>query len=443
MLKGKQKLRAVQSGNNTSDILSERQLKAVRRIIWARTDMARYMHHLCSMETCAPMSEIELINTGHLQSPIVCADVFVCRYYMVHICHASNENQRYFTITLELVMPTAVGICYGCPIRTEDQHMVCAVSNKVIGFNISGVSFNDGGYAKSDLMAADKNRQNEGDNHSDPNPDRGLMRLEINHDFLAKTTRDVFKSLFHPSIIAQPLRKLRDYEISKVKSKICQEYKSCYNNYMTPNLFLITKTQHIKFRNVTLEIPERIPDNYEQVCEFAVYVVLHCFKIRCMAQNLQLRASTISNQSTSSSSSSSVLGTDQPAANAKPVHRRSGRKPINVKLEPEAFALAIIYKMRTGYIFEDRIVIPQSSFVARNFPVITVLHEVGLEKKGITKVSNAIVQYCTTLERNQLLDQLKFVSSSSNTSTQAESMQPTSNPPMRNGKVRPMALLLK
>lgn len=292
--------------------------------------------------------------------------------------------------------------------------MVCAISNKVIGFNISGISYASGGYRKADLVAADKQQRND-DSGSTGNSslDASMLRLEITQDQIVKATRDVFHSLFHPECIGPPIRALQKYEIGKAVAKIRQEYKSSYNNYMTPNLLFILENQFRKFRNVTIAVPETLPQNYHSVCEYVVAVVTHCFKIRCIAQTQQQRlANRGQSEQANAGSKNPVNGKNTSGYTGS---RRSTRKPVNVKLEPKAFALAVIYKMQTGYKFEERIVIPQSSFVSQHFPSVNVLKDVGLEKTGITKVSNVIVEYCSILQEVQMLDQLKFLPDASGT----------------------------
>lgn len=370
-------------------LLTDSELATVGRIVRSRRDMAQYIDHICSA-TCQPMSELMLANIGLVKTtPSQPADsgVYVCRYYNVHICKCRMGAATRQDATIQLIMPTKVGVIHNCPMQYEGSHMVCVISKTVLGINDSGVSYRGGGYLMSDIVAADASRLGQ----ELPSLASANARTEVGYAEVMTATRQVFDKLFDYRVVGPPLLSLRENEIKRAVTKLRQENKSAYNNGSCPNLLVILETACIKYRNVLLDVPERPYANTQATAEFVMRIVRHCYSIKLLAEQLLADSATCS--------SKAGRGTEA----------TRGRRRSNGRVEATAFALAIIYWMRTGYVFDGRVVIPRVQYVAEHWPHILVLPKLGLEKKAVTRISNGLLNYCQVVRNRGQLERLKFV----------------------------------
>lgn len=68
-------------------------IASLKRLQHGRTqmnDLVAHMQHICDPLICNPLSEIDMIRRGLLQGPVICNNIWLCRYGSYHICSASE-----------------------------------------------------------------------------------------------------------------------------------------------------------------------------------------------------------------------------------------------------------------------------------------------------------------------------------------------------------------
>jgi hypothetical protein len=359
--------------------LTRLQIRAVDRIVRFRPDMAQYLNHECGSIDCQPMSESSLINMGIIKAPAVDSTVYVCRHYNVHICRAITHETQKYNFTVQLITPTRVTVIYNCPMEYEGSHMTCGISHIVIGINNTGISFKNAGYTMSDLVYADRHSRGENNESITTRTPDGEFKLQR----VLNATEVVFRKLFDYRSIGPQLQSLRDSDIQRAVKKLKQDNKSAYNNACQPNLYAILESLCMKFRNITLEIPDAPYPHTDETLVYLKSIVTHCYTIKQLADSIMARPGWAATRG-----------------------RTGNRRHVNSKMDVMAFSLAIIYWCRCGHEFCKRVVVPRVDYIGNHWPNIAVLPKLQLEKKHVTRVTNNITYYCMLLKQEGLIERI-------------------------------------
>ena len=71
-------------------------INSLRRLQYGRqqlNDLCAHVEHVCDPNFCNPLSEIDFIRRGILQPPIVCNNLWLCRYGSYHQCSLNECNR--------------------------------------------------------------------------------------------------------------------------------------------------------------------------------------------------------------------------------------------------------------------------------------------------------------------------------------------------------------
>jgi hypothetical protein len=350
-------------------------IESALRIIFVRTDLIRYENHFCSDTQCFPRGELYYINQKLLLPPEHKANIYVCKYYVVHIC---KSDPKYHPVE-EILIPSPLNIVlrfnYSCtPITNRvGDYCQCSISQKFISSNWSTIDFDvsfsvspaQGSIVDVETPVDDDGEESMNPTHMDLGDDSDFqMRKRTKFiDNCHDLTREYIRRIFIASDTREFYRAIRDKELDEATKLIIQNEKTALNAKLRPNLCVIIANLPAQFKNIFIDPDFPPPDNDLQ--DRIVKIVDHCIRLFVRAYALQK----------SNRNNEQLLHT----------------------INAARFILTAIYSMRSGIAVNDCYIIPSIPYVTKYAPRITLLFAAKKVKINVINEQHLFITMCNFL----------------------------------------------